>query len=188
MTLKKRLLAIVAGLGVAIASVVVAAPRSDAAGVTAPIYYKTWDTVGGSRWLPVVYSTPLNLQTAYPANNTYAGNFGHPVRAVSAKATLGYMQIAYHCYGGGAFDSGVRFVNDWTAAGLSCAYGVDAVAIRNFDVSGGWVYNHPIHYRVHVINGNRWLPAVTGYSWNDSVNGYAGNFGQIIDAVQITWG
>lgn len=39
-----------------------------------------------------------------------------------------------------------------------------------------------IRYRVHVKGGN-WLPYVTGYNINDSINGYAGN-GKIIDAVE----
>lgn len=40
-----------------------------------------------------------------------------------------------------------------------------------------------IRYRVHVKDGN-WLPYVTGYNINDSINGYAGN-GKIIDAVEV---
>ena len=40
-----------------------------------------------------------------------------------------------------------------------------------------------IRYRVHVKDGN-WLPYVTSYNINDSINGYAGN-GKIIDAVEV---
>ena len=40
-----------------------------------------------------------------------------------------------------------------------------------------------IRYRVHILGGG-WLPWVTGYSWSDHNNGYAGN-GKPIDAVQI---
>ena len=40
-----------------------------------------------------------------------------------------------------------------------------------------------VKYRVHVKGGN-WLPYVTGYDVNDSVNGYAGN-GKPIDAVEV---
>ena len=39
-------------------------------------------------------------------------------------------------------------------------------------------------YRVHVINGS-WLPWVNGYDVGDSINGYAGNLGQVIDGVQV---
>lgn len=40
-----------------------------------------------------------------------------------------------------------------------------------------------IKYRVH-IKGGSWLPYVTGYNWNDPINGFAGN-GQIIDAIEV---
>lgn len=42
-----------------------------------------------------------------------------------------------------------------------------------------------VQYRVHV-KGGAWLPYVTGYSLNDSRNGYAGN-GRVIDAVEIIY-
>lgn len=40
-----------------------------------------------------------------------------------------------------------------------------------------------VRYRVHVKGGN-WLPSVTEYNINDSINGYAGN-GKVIDAVEV---
>ena len=40
-----------------------------------------------------------------------------------------------------------------------------------------------VTYRVHVLGGG-WLPAVTGCSWSDSRNGYAGN-GKPIDLVEV---
>lgn len=40
-----------------------------------------------------------------------------------------------------------------------------------------------LRYRVHV-KGKGWLGWVTGYDWNDAINGYAGN-GMIIDAIQF---
>ena len=39
-------------------------------------------------------------------------------------------------------------------------------------------------YRVHTKNGY-WLDWITGYNENDGVYGYAGIFGQEIDAIQI---
>ena len=42
-----------------------------------------------------------------------------------------------------------------------------------------------IKYRVHQIEGNRWLNWISGYNPNDSKSGYAGNKGKAIDAVQI---
>lgn len=42
-----------------------------------------------------------------------------------------------------------------------------------------------VSYRVHVL-GRGWLPYVSGCSWNDSNNGYAG-IGRVIDAVQVIY-
>ena len=40
-----------------------------------------------------------------------------------------------------------------------------------------------LKYQVHTVGGG-WLPYVTGYDWNDAVNGYAGN-GCVIDALRV---
>lgn len=40
-----------------------------------------------------------------------------------------------------------------------------------------------LKYQVHVLGGG-WLPYVTGYDWDDAVNGYAGN-GCVIDALRV---
>jgi hypothetical protein len=42
-----------------------------------------------------------------------------------------------------------------------------------------------LRYRVHLLKENRWLNWIDGYNPNDSKNGYAGNIGQEIDAVQM---
>lgn len=42
-----------------------------------------------------------------------------------------------------------------------------------------------LHYRVHLQKENRWLGWVDGYDAKDKKNGYAGNIGQAIDAVQM---
>lgn len=39
-----------------------------------------------------------------------------------------------------------------------------------------------LKYQVHTVGG--WLPYVTGYDWDDAVNGYAGN-GCVIDALRV---
>ena len=39
-----------------------------------------------------------------------------------------------------------------------------------------------LKYQVHTLGG--WLPYVTGYDWDDAVNGYAGN-GCVIDALRV---
>lgn len=40
-----------------------------------------------------------------------------------------------------------------------------------------------LKYQVHTVGGG-WLPYVTGYDWDDAVNGYAGN-GCVIDALRV---
>ena len=66
--------------------------------------------------------------------------------------------------------------------------------VKNLDDYAGWenspitdisinVDRGSIRYRVHIKGGN-WLPYVTGYDINDSINGYAGN-GSVIDAVEV---
>lgn len=42
-----------------------------------------------------------------------------------------------------------------------------------------------LSYAVHLLKENRWLPFVTGYSWADPKNGYAGIEDRTIDAVAI---
>jgi hypothetical protein len=42
-----------------------------------------------------------------------------------------------------------------------------------------------LRYRVHLQKENRWLGWVDGYNAKDKKNGYAGNIGQAIDAVQM---
>jgi N-acetylmuramoyl-L-alanine amidase len=41
-----------------------------------------------------------------------------------------------------------------------------------------------VKYRVHV-KGSGWYPYVTGYNWNDINNGWAGDNGIVIDAVEV---
>lgn len=42
-----------------------------------------------------------------------------------------------------------------------------------------------LRYRVHLLEENRWLNWITGYSTSDKRGGYAGNIGKAIDAVQM---
>ena len=66
--------------------------------------------------------------------------------------------------------------------------------VKNLEDYAGWenspitdiairVDRGTIRYRVHVKGGN-WLPYVTEYNINDSINGYAGN-GRVIDAIEV---
>ena len=60
--------------------------------------------------------------------------------------------------------------------------GIRGAAITDIAIK---VNKGSVKYRVHV-KGEAWLPYVTGYNWNDSRNGYAGN-GKPIDLVQIIY-
>lgn len=42
-----------------------------------------------------------------------------------------------------------------------------------------------LRYRVHLLKDKRWLNWIEGYNTQDRLNGYAGNIGQEIDAVQM---
>lgn len=44
---------------------------------------------------------------------------------------------------------------------------------------------YKLEYRVHLLKNNRWLSWVKEYNTNDKINGYAGNIGKAIDAIQI---
>lgn len=127
------------------------------------VTYQVWDDVHNA-WLPNVKNT-----------EDYAGIFGHDVCAVYANLSQGNIYYAVHTKGG-----------KW----------LPVVANRN-DYAG--IFNRPIdglmmrtdtgrtiRYRVHLRRKGTWLPWVTGYNPNDSNNGYAGIFGQEIDAIQIS--
>ena len=58
--------------------------------------------------------------------------------------------------------------------------GVKGVKITDIAIK---VNTGSVRYRVRPINGS-WLPFVTGYSWNDDNNGYAGNH-KAIDLVEV---
>ena len=126
------------------------------------VIYQIWDDVQ-NRWLPNV----KNLED-------YAGLFGHDVCGVLASLSKGNITYKVHVKGG-----------KW----------LPEVANRN-DYAG--IYNKPIdalmmktdtgktiHYAVHLRKENKWLPFVTGYDTNDFNNGYAGIFGNEIDAIKI---
>ncbi len=126
------------------------------------VIYQIWDDVKNA-WLPNVKNT-----------EDYAGIFGHDVCAVFANLSKGNIFYRVHTKGGKWLPE-VRNREDY--AGLFNKP-IDAIAIRTDT-------GKTVHYAVHLHRGNRWLPFVTGYSETDSQNGYAGIFGQEIDAVKI---
>lgn len=65
---------------------------------------------------------------------------------------------------------------------LSDYAGVKGVPIANVMIKCN---KGKVKYRVHV-RGGKWLPYVTGFSWEDKNNGYAGN-GKAIDAIEVIY-
>lgn len=55
---------------------------------------------------------------------------------------------------------------------------------RQHDAFMAKVSHGSIKYRAHILGGG-WLPFVTGADYNDTNNGYAGVFGQVIDGLEI---
>lgn len=74
----------------------------------------------------------------------------------------------------------VKFTYQVRAGGKKYSTGKRGKAITDIAIK---VNKGALKYRVHV-KGGKWLPYVTGYSWKNAVNGYAGN-GKPIDAVQV---
>ncbi len=105
------------------------------------------------------YVTGYNVNDG---NNGYAGEFGVPVVALKVKKG----KYAVHEVGGSWITA-----SDDQVAGKGNA--IDGVAI-----AGG------VNYKVHILGGS-WLPAVNKYDLDDSVNGMAGIYGQVIDAIAI---
>lgn len=124
------------------------------------IIYQTWDDVRNN-WLPNVKN-----------DADYAGIFGHDVCCVYANLDRGNVYYKVH-YKGGRWLPEVKNRNDYA--------GIYNKPIDAFMIKG----DKPLQYRVHLRQQNRWLPWVNGYNENDFNNGFAGIFGQEIDAIQI---
>lgn len=125
------------------------------------ITYQTWDDVK-NKWLPNVIN-----------DSDYAGIYGHDVCCIYANANRGNVYYKVH-YKGGKWLPEVKNRSDY--AGLYNKP-IDGFMIKS-DTKG-------LTYRVHLRRTKKWLPWVSNYNQNDSVNGYAGIIGQEIDAIQI---
>ncbi len=120
------------------------------------ITYQVYDKVK-AKWLSNV---KVNETKGIMA---YAGNFGNPISALTID------ELTYRVHD--------KVKNKWlpVVQGRANYAGnlgnsIDGLQIEN------------AKYRVHLVNG-KWLPWVT--KWDDTNSGYAGIFGQEIDAVQI---
>lgn len=115
------------------------------------------------KWLPNVIDT-----------QDYSGIYGHAIDGVYASLSSGNITYKVH-YKGGSWLPEVTNRNDY--AGIK-GMPIDGIMFKTDT-------GKTIHYRVHLKSSNKWLPYVTGYNQYDSNNGYAGVFGQEIDAIQI---
>ena len=120
--------------------------------------YQTYDNVK-NKWLPLVQFS----------QNDYAGNIGNGVSALRIYEDIEYM---VHDKVKGYWLPIVRGASDYAG---NLPNDIDGVAIKSDNYK----------YRVHLLRENRWLPYVDGFDVNDWRNGYAGNLGQVIDAIEI---
>lgn len=140
------------------------------------VVYQCYDRTHG--WLNEV-DTYLDGST-----EDYAGWIGYPITGLRAKtpgdaAEVGNLQYRLHANGGGWFNWREDYTTDSTgdtfAGNLSAACDGLQMTLKNCP-------GHKIKYRVHIVGGG-WLPWVTEYG--DGDNGYAGIWGNSIDAVQM---
>ena len=126
------------------------------------VTYQVWDDVKNT-WLPNVKN-----------DSDYAGIFGHDVCGVLASLSKGNITYKVHVKGGKWLP---EVVNRTDYAGIYNKP-IDALMMKTDT-------GKTIHYAVHLRKANKWLPFVTGYDVNDFDNGYAGIFGNEIDAIKI---
>lgn len=131
------------------------------------VIYQVWEDVK-NKWLPNVKD-----------DSDYAGNFKNAVCCVRANLTYG--NIYYRVHIKGSDKNKPRWLpevkNREDYAG-NYNQPIDALAVRTDT-------GYTLCYCVHEKKTGRWLPVVNGFNINDSINGYAGNFGREIDAVKI---
>ena len=88
------------------------------------------------------------------------------------------VHVTYKAYAG-KWWSDIVDCNDDNSQGYAGVQGKNMTALMAKADKG------KLQYRVHLQKENRWLGWVDGYNTKDSKNGYAGNIGQAIDAVQM---
>lgn len=124
-------------------------------------YYQSYDNKY-NRFLPKVKINDLK---------TYAGNMGN---SISAFRTEDCDEFKAHDKVKGYWLPACKSFKDYAG---NLPNDIDAIAIKS----------NKLKYRVHLKNSNRWLGWITGYDIKDWKNGYAGNIGESIDAIQIAY-
>lgn len=116
--------------------------------------------------------------------NDYAGWIGFPITGLRAKtpgdeAEVGHLLYRLHAKAGYWFD----WRQDYDTDSVGDTFAGDlATQCDGLQMTLTGVPGKRIHYRVHTLGGS-WLPWVTEYG--DGDNGYAGIWGNSIDAVQM---
>lgn len=123
-------------------------------------YYQAYDNVK-NKFLPKVAI----------GSSDYAGNIKNPISAFRTEEAEEYKA---HDKVKGYWLPIVKGFNDYAG---NLPNDIDAIAIKSTKLK----------YRVHLKKSNRWLGWVTGYNTSDWKNGYAGNIGESIDAIQIAY-
>ena len=88
------------------------------------------------------------------------------------------INVTYRAYAGKWWGEIVN-CNDENTSGYAGVQGTNMTALMAKADKG------TIRYRVHLLKENRWLNWIEGYNTDDVRNGYAGNIGKQIDAVQM---
>ena len=104
----------------------------------------------------------------------YAGNLKNAVCGVRASLTHGNIYYKAHLKGG----KWLKEVKNREGFAGESGKPIDAVAFRTDT-------GKTVCYAAHDRKKGKWLPEVTGYNVKDSINGYAGNLGNEIDAVRV---
>lgn len=114
-----------------------------------------------NRWLPSVKI----------GDNTYAGNVGN---SISGFRVGDCEEFKAHDKVKGYWLPVCKSYKEYAG---NLPNDIDAIAIKSTKLK----------YRVHLLKSNRWLGWVDGYNVNDWKNGYAGNIGESIDAIQVAY-
>ena len=131
------------------------------------VIYQVLDNVK-KKWLPDV-----------EGKADYAGNYKNAVCCVRANLTRGNIFYKVHIKGSGKKKGKwQKEVKNREGYAGEIDRPIDAVAFRTDT-------KKTLCYAAHEKKSGRWLPVVTGYSEKDSINGYAGNIGNEIDAIRV---
>lgn len=134
----------------------------------------TYQVYADGRWLGEIKN--YNVLTS----NGYAGIYGKPISGIRVRLSNGNTVTVRSHILGKAKAEWLAAITRWdnSSNGYSGWKGkpTDCIALQADGVK--------LKYRVHT-KGGKWMPWVDGYDIKDFENGFAGDYGKPIDAVQI---